>query len=176
MNHSITSDDHSALSATVSPINKPAISTVYISEYLKMSENENVRHGEPPVCKHYQRGYCRYGSKCLQPHISKICKDRICRKHNCRERHRRTCKFYASNGECKWKDTCAYDILEKEVKYLKEELQNLNNNMSEMMVKMIYLEENENHTISADKGHLTKEVEKNAKILIQLIPIFFSQC
>ena len=116
-----------------------------------MSENENVRHGEPPVCKHYQRGYCRYGSKCLQPHISKICKDRICRKHNCRERHPRTCKFYASNGECKWKDTCAYehrksgdeikiDILEKEVKYFKEELQNLNNNMSEMMVKMLYLE------------------------------------
>ena len=48
------------------------------------------------------------------------------------------------------------------MKYLKEELQNLNNNMSEMMVKMLYLEENENHTISADKGHLTKEVEKNA--------------
>ena len=34
--------------------------------------------------------------------------------------------------------------------------------MSEMMVKMLHLEENKNHTVSADKGHLTKEVDKNA--------------
>ena len=69
-----------------------------------------VRHEEPPVCKYYQRSHCRHGNKCQQPHISKIGNiGNREKKHNSIERHTRTCKFYAGNGECKWKDACAYE-------------------------------------------------------------------
>ena len=57
------------------------------------------------------------------------------------------------------------------MKCLKGELQILNNNMSEMMVKMLYMDENQNHTISADKGHLTKEVETRPGDLVMPDPI-----
>ena len=70
----------------------------------------------------------------------------------CKERHPKTCKFYLRTGGCKWKEDCAYmhkksssnikiDILESEVKKLKDDVRQLTKNMSEMMIKIITLEE-----------------------------------
>ena len=102
-----------------------------------MSGEENVRHGGPPVWKHHQRGYCKNGSKCHQPHNNDICSEKVCRDPYCQERHPKTCKFYARNGDCGWKEDCAYDhkksdnsnkidMLEKEVKIVKNHIKDIN--------------------------------------------------
>ena len=129
------------------------------------------------VCKHNQTGYCKYGSQCHQFHINSICKENICRDKTCKERHPRTCRYFARDSICKRQDKCAYahiehkhqthvQKLEEEVKTLKEEVQNITehikkmmqyinkdikeikeqqhhftNNLSEMMVKIIDLED-----------------------------------
>ena len=117
-----------------------------------MSELQNVGQVRSPVCKHHQRGYCRNESQCSQTHNDNVCKERVCRNPECRERHPKICKYYIRNGECRWKEECAYkhkrsdsntkiDILEREVKELKDDIKQLCKNMSEMMIKMISLEE-----------------------------------
>ena len=90
----------------------------------------------------------------------------------CRERHPKTCKFYLRKGGCKWKEDCAYlhqksssditiDILESEVKKLKDDVKQLTNNMSEMMIKMITLEESYNRYDSEHLNDATKEDLQN---------------
>ena len=74
-----------------------------------MSEHQNVGHQQHPVCKYYQRGYCRKRSQCSQEHNNNKCKDRVCRNPWCRERHPKTCKYFLINGECPWKEECAYE-------------------------------------------------------------------
>ena len=91
-----------------------------------MSDKKNIGHEQLPVCKHHQRDFCRNRSQCNEEHNNKIYKERVCRNPRCRERHPKTCKFYIRNGECKWKEDCAYahnksdnnikiEILENEV-------------------------------------------------------------
>ena len=137
-----------------------------------MSEPQNMGHQQQSVCKHYQRGYCRKRSQCSQEHNNNICKERVCRNPRCRERHPKTCKYFLINGECPWKEECAYehkksdnnpkiDLLESEVIKLKHELKQLNSNMSEMMIKLITLEESEKHFNSVHQNSVSKEGESN---------------
>lgn len=133
-----------------------------------MFEHQNVGHDPSPVCKHHQRGYCRNGSQCHQVHNSNICRERVCRNPMCRERHPKTCKFYLRVGGCKWKEDCAYmhkkmdsnikiDILESKVKKLKDDIKQLTTNMSELIIKLITLEERDKHGHSMLQPGGTKE-------------------
>ena len=141
-----------------------------------MSKHQNVGSEESPVCKHNQRGFCRNGSQCLQPHNNNICQKRVCRDQNCRERHPKECKYYTRNSDCKWKEECVYkhkkseskikiDMLETKVEELEDELKQMKNNLSEIMVKMLLDEEKEyNYKNSQQDGdskeYCVSEVEK----------------
>ena len=124
----------------------------FITQIKPEIMDQNVGHEEHPVCKHHQSGYCKYGNQCHKPHNNNICKERVCRDRKCRERHPRACRYFNQNGRCKF-TTCAYDhkepihenkvdILEIEIKNLKEQLTELSNNMSKMMAKLVNLEVN----------------------------------
>ena len=113
-----------------------------------MSGEENVRQGGPPVCKHHQRGYCKNKSKCLQPHNNNICSEKVCRDPYCQERHPKTCKFYARNADCWWKEKCAYqhkksyninkiDMLEEEVMNLKKQIKEINKDEDSKKIEVL---------------------------------------
>ena len=63
---------------------------------------------EPPVCKFNQTEYCRYGGTCPQTHNNVLCSEIVYRNIDCRERHPKTCRYYAQNKFCRLKDRCAY--------------------------------------------------------------------
>ena len=80
--------------------------------------------------------FCRNRSWCPQPHNNVVCKERVCRDPNCRERHPKTCKFYARSGGCRWNKECAYVhnklenndklcMIEKEVENLKDNIKHI---------------------------------------------------
>ena len=122
--------------------------------------NENVGSEAPPVCKHNQIGYCKYGNQCHKPHNNNICKERVCRNKNCRERHPRSCRYFNLNGWCKFKK-CSYahkklaindkvETLEVEIDDLKKQVAELNNNVNEMMKRLKNFEEIEDNTTTKE--------------------------
>ena len=70
-------------------------------------EEQNVRQ-DNSVCRHHQTGYCKYESQCEKNHYNNICQVQVCRSRACTDRHPRTCKYFANNGDCRYKDKCAY--------------------------------------------------------------------
>ena len=55
----------------------------------------------PPVCKHHQWGYWRNGCQCNHFCNNIICKERVCLNTNCKEKHPKTCTYYARNSKGK---------------------------------------------------------------------------
>ena len=93
---------------------------------------------EQPVCKHNQKGFCKFGEECTKYHENEICRDERCCSNSCRKRHPRSCKYFRENGVCKFGQGCAYlhsetvkkteiDILNKEMNNMKVEIDVLTN-------------------------------------------------
>ena len=90
------------------------------------------------ICKHDQTGFCKYRQQCTKEHVDEICKDNFrCKDLTCKKRHPKKCKNFDVFGKCKFTN-CAYihvddginnrvDCLEKYVKDLKEQIEQLNN-------------------------------------------------
>ena len=62
-------------------------------------------------CRYYNRGFCKYATKCKFLHPTETCKvylsDKICDKSDCDFRHQKLCKWLESNDGCK-RDNCVY--------------------------------------------------------------------
>ena len=80
--------------------------------------------------------YCKYGIQCEKNHYNNICQVQVCRSRACTDRHPRTCKYFSNNGDCRYKDKCAYvhafdkeyeklEMLEKDIAILKDEVKKL---------------------------------------------------
>ena len=63
------------------------------------------------ICRHYDRGHCKYGDKCRFTHNSEICvkylKGEKCIQMSCSSRHPKVCKYWKKN-ECKREVKCSY--------------------------------------------------------------------
>ena len=68
--------------------------------------------GRRKRCRYYNRGYCKYVSKCRYFHPEGICEDyekhQKCERKECWERHPRRCKWEQSDGGCKRNLECVY--------------------------------------------------------------------
>ena len=109
---------------------------------------------ESTVCKFNQTGYCRYGGLCLKTQNNTLCSEKVCRKINCRERHPKTCRYFAQNKSFRLKDQCAYAhhlskketniaLIEREVILLKEEIEKLSIYRATVNVKLQKMISNE---------------------------------
>ena len=109
---------------------------------------------ESTVCKFNQTGYCRYGGTCLKTHNNTLCSEQVCRKINCKERYPKTCRYFAQNKSCRFKDQCAYahhmskaettlGQIEREVIMLKEEIETLSIYRATIDVKLQKMISNE---------------------------------
>ena len=64
-------------------------------------------------CRHYNRGYCKYGNICKFSHPSSICdsylKEGICLATTCPKRHPKNCRYWIRKREgCMRQDSCQY--------------------------------------------------------------------
>ena len=67
-----------------------------------MSSNDNIL----TICRHNQRGFCKFGERCRNRHINEICVQENC--EGCKLRHPPRCKYFVLNGACMFGVKCAY--------------------------------------------------------------------
>ena len=115
-------------------------------------EEKNVSQ-DTSVCRHYQTGYCKYGSQSGKTHFNNICQKQGCISNTCTDKHPRTWKYFANNGHCRYKDQCAYihpcsnnnekqGILENEITTLEDEVVKLSKIIANIIEKLNKLEPN----------------------------------
>ena len=81
-----------------------------------------VRNGEERAkrkCRYFNRGYCKYGTRCKFHHSQEICKEYMeegmCKVNGCFGRHPRHCKYWTGNPEgCTRAYSCQYLHVESE--------------------------------------------------------------
>ena len=61
------------------------------------------------ICHYHKYGYCRTKNECERFHSSSVCSKQSCDVKNCSDRHPHPCKFYSSQGFCKFGDSCMFD-------------------------------------------------------------------
>mgnify|MGYP001292973045 FL=1 len=61
------------------------------------------------ICHYHKYGYCRAKNECERFHSSQTCSKTNCDIKSCSDRHPQQCRFYASQGFCKFGDSCFYD-------------------------------------------------------------------
>ena len=109
---------------------------------------------ESPICKFNQTGYCRNGGMCPKVHNNALCGEKVCRNIDCRERHPKTCLYFAQNKFCRWKEHCAYAHhvskeetnlaqIEREISLLKTEKEKLIEYRADIDVKFLKMISNE---------------------------------
>ena len=83
---------------------------------VKKVKSVMVKEGKKK-CRYFNRGYCRYKSKCRYVHPERICtehdRNKKCDIKECADRHPKTCKWLTSKVGCK-QEGCVYlhDTLE----------------------------------------------------------------
>ena len=77
-------------------------------------ESEIVDAGRTLVrkkCRYFNRGYCKYTSKCRFSHPREICQTYLegynCNQRECEKRHPKSCKWIEGSRSCK-RQNCAY--------------------------------------------------------------------
>ena len=99
------------------------------------------------ICKHNQRGFCKYGERCRMRHINEICSKESC-KGGCNLRHPPRCRYFVLNGVCKFSSSCAYrhddspeklkiEQLEKDLKDAMERFKVLEKVVEDFSIKLI---------------------------------------
>ena len=84
---------------------------------------------EGEVCKHNQKGYCKFGGEFQKFHENKICIIKGCSSKGCRKRHPTLCKYFRENNVCRYGEECAFLHIEtvnkNEVKILSEDIEHI---------------------------------------------------
>ena len=143
------------------------------------------------LCLHNQKGYCKFGEKCIQRHETEICQNRNeCTNKECSKRHPRDCKYFSQFGRCKFGEDCAYshadkrkdtevETLEKEVKEMKEDTKKVDqlekevkelkaevNNMKLNMARMYKLIKANQVETEERRNEIEKEKDANKKEVV----------
>ena len=115
---------------------------------------------EDKVCQYSKFGYCKYTGNCKRIHYSEVCEAHgKCNNINgCERRHPKRCKRFANGINCRFENSCAFShqdsIKNKESEDLKEKVQDLQNTVTEMTIKMTDLEKKLDKIM---KANVTKE-------------------
>ena len=101
------------------------------------------------LCQYNQKGFCKFGDKCLQKHENEICQNRSqCTIQYCTKRHPGLCRYFCQFGHCKFGEACAYshvndskshkeEMLERDVAEMREEMKNLKAELSDKIEKEV---------------------------------------
>ena len=93
----------------------------------KIKKEETGTMQETKKCRYWNRGFCREGKSCKFSHPNEDCKNFLetgkCKERECRQRHRRKCRYYTTEEGCFRKENCQYlhDIITEENNYNSKE-------------------------------------------------------
>ena len=88
------------------------------------------------TCHYHKYGYCRERNECERFHSLVVCIRTNCDIKNCRDRHPQQCKYHASQGFCKFGDSCMYEhnaTATDQKKSLKDEFEDLQKRFDEVL-------------------------------------------
>ena len=88
------------------------------------------------TCHYHNYGYCRERNECERFHSLVVCIRTNCDIKNCRDRHPQQCKYHASQGFCKFGDSCMYEhnaTATDQKKSLKDEFEDLQKRFDEVL-------------------------------------------
>ena len=95
------------------------------------------------ICKHYQKGFCKFLDNCRKQHIKESCPNENCSSTSCNKRHPRVCNFFTSFRTCKFGDNCACNHTisraHSDISELQSQLNTLSNTISVMSTTIDYL-------------------------------------
>ena len=106
------------------------------------------------ICKHNQRGFCKFKESCHKRHENQVCKDlNECRNKKCQQRHPQTCKYFVKDKRCRYQEKCAYfhreepdaqqklnEILATALATQIKEVADMRNKVIELKIKVQHLE------------------------------------
>ena len=100
--------------------------TVKRKTIVKESE---ARHRK---CRHYDKGYCKNGSRCIYFHPNHVCRihlegDGNCKDKKCWETHPKNCKYWIRKEGCTRGETCTY-LHRQSTKFRDVKLKDINKN------------------------------------------------
>ena len=86
------------------------------NEIIEVDQNDKeveVKKLEMTKCRYYDKGFCKYRTKCRYSHPEQTCEDYIlygqCKGQNCPRRHPKQCKFWQNNqNSCKRNIKCDF--------------------------------------------------------------------
>ena len=109
------------------------------------------------VCKHHQRGYCKFRRECQKHHENEICQVRSCSSKDCRKRHPKLCKYFGQRVFCKYGTGCAYahvEIVNKsEIHILNEAIKTIRAEIDTLKLKVTS----------------TSDIQKEGKVMMNMI-------
>ena len=135
------------------------------------------------LCIYNQRGFCKFGAKCLQKHENKVCENRSeCTNNDCTERHPRLCRYFCQNGHCNFGEDCAYshvmdnkvlkmENIEKEVKELKEskeKLEKLENEVNDLKEDKERMKIELSNRFEKEVGEMKEEMRMMKLLLMKM--------
>ena len=88
------------------------------------------------TCHYHKYGYCRERNECERFHSLVVCIRTNCDIKDCRDRHPQQCKYHASQGFCKFGDSCMYEhnaTATDQKKSLKDEFEDLQKRFDEVL-------------------------------------------
>ena len=81
-------------------------------EEKNQKENTYVSKKKQSKCRYWNKGFCREGDKCNFSHKREDCNTYLntgkCKERTCQERHRRSCRYFATSNGCFRGDSCQY--------------------------------------------------------------------
>ena len=83
------------------------------SEHVNGDVKDMVPHQKKPKkCRYFDRGYCKYKTKCRFTHMLGLCSQYLqigkCERKECDQRHPKSCKWDKGNSACKRGIDCMY--------------------------------------------------------------------
>ena len=82
---------------------------------------------EDTVCRHNQKGFCKFKQNCRNTHENKACSEEDnCSNKKCQLRHPKVCQNFSGEGTCQFGSRCSY-------KHIKE--MNMGSNIENIIQK-----------------------------------------
>ena len=118
-------------------------------------ETENIKK-----CRYFNRGYCKFGEKCMYYHASEICQvyaeEGTCLKHRCIKRHPKKCRYWSKHPEgCRFGERCKYLHVTVEKYTVDDEDEDFTGNCDDCEVNLGHDQENASLKTHRMASHLS---------------------
>ena len=134
---------------------------------------------DPGPCLHHQFSHCKFCLQCYKQHTKVTCKNIPCTIEKCPMRHPKPCRYFLFSAYCKFGDNCSFlhqaknnkkiDDLENEVAKLRNDIEHLTKQLTEMNLTLTKLSK-ESTTPEMPCQKRIKPVSNSKLSVMEVIP------